>query len=149
MFKKNTTQCILGLSYDNLIWSPKKTKVCGRTSPLLQLWDSFGFWHTSICSPQIITSHPKKKSWNDRNGAAPRENAGRLKSSHALEKERKTSPSFIQLFGLFGVQLLLCFQTCVWSTDIHWNSNYRQTTKGKPKKEVQHEKHISKRPKKM
>ena len=60
MFKKNTTQCILGLSYDNLIWSPKKTKVCGRTSPLLQLWDSFGFWHTSICSPQIIISHPKK-----------------------------------------------------------------------------------------
>jgi len=112
------------------------------------------FWFLTYLHLQPSNHHssPQKKSWNDRNGAAPEENAGRLKSSHPFEKERKTSPSFIQFFGLFGVQLLLCFQTCVWSTDIHFNriidkppkanqkkkSNTKNTSQNAPKKWKNH-----------
>ena len=70
-------------------------------------------------------------------------------SNQATPSKRKENIStVIQFFGLFGVQLLLSFQTCFWSTCIDFNRIIDKPPKANQKKKSNTRKHLSKRPKK-
>ena len=133
MFKKNTSQCILGLSYDNLIWSFKKTKVCGRTSPLLQLWDSFGFWHTALKpshltqkkKPEMIeTVQPREKMPAGSNQATPSKKKG---------KHLQVSSNFLDFleFSCYFVSRLV-FGVLIYISIESSTNHQRQTKKRSP-----------------